>query len=52
MKRLSQTKGHAKKAPMVPVGRFGTVKEISDATVFLFSDSGNYVNGAVLVGKF
>lgn len=33
----------------VPLGRFGTVKEIADATVYLFSDAGNYVNGNVLV---
>ncbi|TAQ89562.1 hypothetical protein B7494_g2139 [Chlorociboria aeruginascens] len=33
----------------VPLGRFGTVKEIADGTVFLFSDAGNFVNGEVLV---
>lgn len=33
----------------VPLGRYGTVKEIADATVYLFSDTGSYVNGAVLV---
>lgn len=33
----------------VPLQRYGTVKEIADATVYLFSDSGNFVNGAVLV---
>ncbi len=27
----------------------GTVKEIADATVYLFSDSGNYVNGENIV---
>jgi len=33
----------------VPLGRYGTVKEIADGTVYLFSDSGNFVNGGVLV---
>jgi 2,4-dienoyl-CoA reductase [(3E)-enoyl-CoA-producing], peroxisomal len=35
----------------VPSGRAGLVKEIADATVYLFSDAGNYVNGAVVVGE-
>lgn len=33
----------------VPLGRYGTVKEIADGTVYLFSDAGKYVNGEVLV---
>jgi len=33
----------------IPIGRWGTVKEIADATVFLFSDAGNYVNGETIV---
>jgi len=33
----------------IPLGRWGSVKEIADATVFLFSDAANYVNGDVLV---
>jgi peroxisomal 2,4-dienoyl-CoA reductase len=36
---------------MIPAGRYGTVKEIADATVYLFSDSGNYVNGSTVVGE-
>jgi peroxisomal 2,4-dienoyl-CoA reductase len=35
----------------IPSGRFGSVKEIADAAVYLFSDAGNYVNGEALVGK-
>ncbi|KAH7381095.1 hypothetical protein BKA64DRAFT_736388 [Cadophora sp. MPI-SDFR-AT-0126] len=31
----------------VPLGRYGTVKEIADGTVYLFSDAGKYVNGEV-----
>ncbi|KAK4445652.1 peroxisomal 2,4-dienoyl-CoA reductase [Podospora aff. communis PSN243] len=37
-----QTKG-------VPSGRWGSVRDIADATVFLFSDAGNYVNGTTLI---
>jgi 2,4-dienoyl-CoA reductase [(3E)-enoyl-CoA-producing], peroxisomal len=32
-----------------PIGRWGRVKDIADATVWLFSDAGNYMNGHVLV---
>ncbi|QKX61046.1 uncharacterized protein TRUGW13939_08192 [Talaromyces rugulosus] len=32
-----------------PLGRFGSVRDIADATVYLFSDSGSYVSGQVLV---
>lgn len=33
----------------IPVGRWGSVKEIADATVYLFSDAGNYVTADKLV---
>ena len=32
----------------IPSGRMGTVKDIADATVFLFSEAGSYVNGQAL----
>lgn len=32
-----------------PLQRYGTVKEVADGTVYLFSDAGSYVNGEVLV---
>lgn len=32
----------------VPSGRMGTVRDIADATVYLFSEAGSYVNGHVL----
>ena len=35
----------------IPLGRMGSVKDIADATVYLFSDAGNYVNGDTLIGK-
>lgn len=50
MKRLSRNSGNGG-VPDIPLGRYGSVKEIADATIYLFSDSGNYVNGATLVGK-
>ncbi|KAH7208589.1 oxidoreductase [Fusarium oxysporum] len=33
----------------IPLGRYGLLKEVSDATVFLFSEAGNYINGHALV---
>ncbi|KAK4227446.1 sporulation protein SPS19 [Podospora fimiseda] len=33
----------------IPSGRMGSVRDIADATVYLFSDAGNYVNGTNLV---
>jgi len=45
--RTSEETGAAFKK--VPLGRYGTVKEIADGTVYLFSDAGNFVNGEVLV---
>lgn len=35
----------------IPLGRLGHVKDIADATVFLFSDAGNFVSGQTLVGE-
>ncbi|KAH7065988.1 peroxisomal 2,4-dienoyl-CoA reductase-like protein SPS19 [Paraphoma chrysanthemicola] len=47
--RLSKEEHRKNSAKSVPAGRYGSVKEIADATVYLFSDSGNYVNGETLV---
>lgn len=33
----------------IPLGRWGFVKEIADATIYLFSDAGNYVTGQVTI---
>jgi peroxisomal 2,4-dienoyl-CoA reductase len=49
--RLSKKESRAMSKKGVPMGRYGTTKEIADATVFLFSDAGNFVNGETLVGK-
>ena len=51
MERLATKKGNSKAHKSVPLGRYGTVKEIADATVYLFSDAGNFVNGQALVGE-
>ena len=51
MERLSRPEELADSLKRVPLGRWGTVKEISDATVYLFSDAGNFVNGQTLIGK-
>lgn len=33
----------------IPSGRWGSVRDIADATVFMFSDAANYINGHALV---
>lgn len=35
-----------------PLGRYGSIRDIADATVYLFSDAGSYVNGHCLVGTY
>ena len=47
MSRLAAT--GSSPARSIPLGRLGTVREIADATVYLFGASVNYVIGAVLV---
>jgi peroxisomal 2,4-dienoyl-CoA reductase len=49
MERLAQKESRDKAYKAVPSGRYGSVKEIADATVYLFSDAGNFVNGETLV---
>jgi peroxisomal 2,4-dienoyl-CoA reductase len=49
--RLSKQESREKSSRGIPSGRYGAVKEIADATIYLFSDAGNYVNGETLVGK-
>lgn len=52
MERLSkQADRDGSMGRSVPVGRWGRVKEIADATVYLFGDTGNFVNGQTLVGE-
>jgi peroxisomal 2,4-dienoyl-CoA reductase len=35
-------------AKHIPSGRIGHVRDIADATVFLFSDAGTYINGQII----
>ncbi|RFU25652.1 hypothetical protein B7463_g10678, partial [Scytalidium lignicola] len=51
MERLSdpENRKNGDRFKGIPLGRYGTVREIADATVYLFSDTGSYVNGDVLV---
>ena len=52
MERLATAGGQEKAGKAVPVGRLGTVRDIADATVYLFSEAGGFVNGEILVGEF
>ena len=51
MERLSRMDERSKERSQksIPVGRWGEMKEIADATVFLFSEAASYINGHVLV---
>ena len=52
MERLARKEDLGAHIKNIPSGRWGTVKEIADATVYLFSDAANFVNGEILVGMF
>jgi peroxisomal 2,4-dienoyl-CoA reductase len=50
MDRLSSSRlEERERTEGVPSGRWGTVRDIADATVFVFSDAGNYINGTNIV---
>ncbi|QIX01008.1 hypothetical protein AMS68_006525 [Peltaster fructicola] len=51
MERLAKVdeEGQERMKKGVPVGRWGEIKEIADATVYLFSEAGSFVNASVLV---
>ncbi|GAM88262.1 hypothetical protein ANO11243_062950 [Dothideomycetidae sp. 11243] len=51
MKRLAGLSGSGKEgiAGSIPLQKYGSVRDIADATVYLFSSAGDYVNGHVLV---
>jgi 2,4-dienoyl-CoA reductase [(3E)-enoyl-CoA-producing], peroxisomal len=49
MKRLVPEPIKEKLRQRVPLGRFGLIKDIENAAVFLCSDAANFINGAILV---
>lgn len=48
-RRLIATGGEKERSRKIPLGRFGSLKDMGDAAVYLFSDAGSFVNGAILV---
>lgn len=49
MQRLVPTQMKEKLLRSIPVGRFGRIKDIEDAALFLCSDAASFINGAVIV---
>jgi peroxisomal 2,4-dienoyl-CoA reductase len=49
MKRLVPEPIKEKLKKRIPLGRFGLIKDIENAAVFLCSDAASYINGSVLV---
>ena len=49
MKRLVPEPIKVKLRERVPLGRFGLIKDIENAAVFLCSDAASFINGAVIV---
>ena len=51
MERLARKEDVETSMRHVPVGRYGTTRDIADATVYLFGEAAGFVNGQTLVGK-
>ena len=49
MERLSRPENLEAVTKIVPLQRMGAVKDIADATVFLFGDAGSFLNGTIMV---
>jgi peroxisomal 2,4-dienoyl-CoA reductase len=49
MKRLVPEPVKEKLRQNIPLGRFGRIRDIENAAVFLCSDAASFINGAVLV---
>lgn len=50
-RRLIETGKVANRSRKIPLGRLGSLKDMGNAVVYLFSDAGSFVNGAILVGE-
>lgn len=48
MRRLSNSEFVQEYIKSIPSQRFGLIRDIADATVFLFGDTGNFVNGGYI----
>ncbi|MCJ1307625.1 hypothetical protein MMC25_001272 [Agyrium rufum] len=48
MARLSKPELLEEATSLIPLGRMGSVKDVADATVFLFSDAGSWITGLVM----
>lgn len=51
VRRLIETGKASDRSRNIPLGRLGSLKDMGDAVVYLFSEAGSFVTGAVLVGK-
>lgn len=51
MERLARKEDVENSMRHVPLGRYGTTREIADATIYLFSEAAGFVNGQILVGE-
>ena len=51
VRRLYKSGDTNDRTKRIPLGRLGSLKDMGDAVVYLFSETGSFVNGAVLVGK-
>jgi NAD(P)-dependent dehydrogenase (short-subunit alcohol dehydrogenase family) len=49
MSRLVPAEVKEKLRRNIPLGRFGRIRDIEQAAVFLCSDAASFINGAVLV---
>lgn len=51
MERLAPPGSAEAQSRATPLGRMGTIRDVADATVWLCSEAGRYINGTVVVGK-